>query len=311
MNYNYEQITYPSSDGINTVHADIYTPKHKTARGIVQLAHGMVDHPGRYTHLYEFLTSEGYIFAGNHHLGHGRTARCEEDFGYFAKDGGIDFVLEDLHTMNRYLRDTYPALPLILLGHSMGSFIARLYVLRHPHSMRAVIIHGTGGANRLAPLGRLLARTVALVKGERTRSKLIYSLALGSYNKGFDKSEGQNAWLSRDTEAIKGKSDDPLASFTFTVSGYYDLFTMLERCNSREWFREYPKEMRTLIMSGEADPVGNYGKGTREVYRKLMVAGASDLEIKLYPEARHELFNETNREEIFLDMKKWLDGVAL
>ena len=311
MNYNYEQITYPSSDGINTIHADIYTPKNKSARGIIQLAHGMVDHPGRYLNLIEFLTGEGYIFAGNHHLGHGRSAKCEDDFGYFAKKGGTHYLIEDMHTMNKYLRESYPALPLVVLGHSMGSFIARLYTVRHPHSMRAVIIHGTGGKNPLAPIGRLLARTVALFKGERNRSKLILALAFGSYNKRFDKSEGRNAWLSRDTEAIKGKKNDPLASFYFTVSGYSDLFKMLEDCNSGEWFREYPKDMRTLIISGDGDPVGNYGKGVKWVYRKLMLLGAKDLEIKLYEGARHELFNETNRGEIFLDMKKWLDGVSL
>lgn len=311
MNYNYEKITYPSSDGIHTVHADIYTPKFKTARGIIQLAHGMVDHPGRYLNLIEFLTGEGYIFAGNHHLGHGRTAGCEEEFGYFAKKNGVDYVLRDMHTMNKFLCDTYPALPLILLGHSMGSFLARLYVMRHPHSMRAVIIHGTGGPNRLTPIGKLLARGIALVKGERYRSRLVLALAMGSYNKKFDKSEGKNAWLSRDTAAISGKESDPLASFSFTLSGYCDLFTMLEECNSRAWFEAYPKDMHTLIISGEDDPVGNYGKGTSEVYRRLMLSGASELELLHYPGARHELFNETNRDEIFLDMKKWLDGVVI
>ena len=311
MSYNHEEITYPSSDGIHTIHADIYTPKNKTSRGIIQLAHGMVDHPGRYLSLIEFLTNEGYIFAGNHHLGHGKSAGCPEEFGYFAKKGGVDLVLKDMHTLNRHLRDTYPTLPLILLGHSMGSFLARLYVIEHPHSMRAVIIHGTGGPNPLAPLGKLCAKAVALFKGERHRSKLIYSLALGSYNKRFDKSEGNNAWLSRDTAAVAGKACDPYASFTFTVSGYYDLFTMLERCNSREWFEKYPKDMRTLIVSGEDDPVGNYGKGVRQVYSKLMVMGASDLDLKLYKGARHELFNETNKDEIFEDLKAWLSGVDL
>lgn len=311
MNYNYEKITYPSADGINTIHADIYTPKHKTARGIVQLAHGMVDHPGRYTNLCEFLTGEGYIFAGNHHLGHGRSAHSEDDFGYFAKKDGIEYLLQDMHTMNRYLRDTYPTLPLVVLGHSMGSFITRLYVTRHPHSMRGVIIHGTGGKNVLAPLGIALARAIALVKGEKNRSKLISAVAFGSYNKKFDKSEGSNAWLSRDTVQISGKDSDPLASFSFTVSGYCDLFKMLKDCNAKEWYSEYPKDMRTLIMSGDADPVGNYGRGVLEVYRRLMVVGASDLELKLYKGARHELFNETNRDEVFRDMKVWLDGVTL
>lgn len=311
MNYNFEEITYPSSDGKNTVYAEIYTPKLKTARGIVQLVHGMVDHPGRYASLIEYLTGEGYIFAGNHHLGHGKTAATPEDFGYFAKSGGIDFLLSDIHTFNKYLRSTYPTLPLVLLGHSMGSFIARLYAVRHPHSMRGVIIHGTSGPNRLAPMGKLAARTVALFRNDRVRSKLIQKLAFGSYNGRFDKSEGDTAWLSRDTQAVSGKHDDPLASFTFTASGFADLFEMLHASNKRSWFKNYPKDMRTLIMSGDADPVGNFGKGVNYVYRRLMLEGCTDVSLKLYPECRHELFNELSREEIFADMKAWLEGVGV
>ena len=309
MNYNFEEITYPSSDGKNTVYAEIYTPKLKTAKGIVQLSHGMTDHPGRYMSLIEHLTGEGYIFAGNHHLGHGRTAATEEDFGFFASKGGIDYILSDLHSFNKYLRNTYPALPLVLLGHSMGSFIARLYVCRHPHSMRGVIIHGTGGPNPLAPLGKLVARGVGLFRTERARSRLITSLAFGSYNRRFDKSEGSTAWLSRDTAAVAGKKDDPLASFTFTASAYRDLFDMLESSNKKAWYREYPKDMRTLIMSGDADPVGNYGKGVNYVYRHLMLEGCTDVSLKLYPDCRHELFNEINKDEIFADMTAWLRGV--
>ena len=311
MNYNFEEITYPSSDGKNTVYAEIYTPKLKTAKGIVQLAHGMVDHPGRYMALIEYLTGEGYIFAGNHHLGHGKTAASPEDFGYFAKTGGIDFVLSDLHTFNKYLRNTYPALPLVLLGHSMGSFIARLYATRHPHSMRGVIIHGTSGPNALAFMGKLAARTVGLFRTDRARSGLIQKLAFGSYNGKFDKAEGDTAWLSRNTAAVAGKHSDPLASFTFTVSGFADLFEMLRASNKKSWFKSYPKDMRTLIMSGEDDPVGNYGRGVNYVYRHLMLEGCTDVSMKLYPECRHELFNEYGCEEIFADMKAWLSGVGV
>ena len=311
MNYNYQSYTYPSSDGIHTIHADIYTPKTKTARGIVQLAHGMIDHPGRYVNLIEFLTGEGYIFAGNHHLGHGKSANGGADFGFFADKDGVDYLLRDMHTMNRYLRDTYPTLPLVILGHSMGSFIARLYAVRHPHSMRGVIIHGTGGPNRLVPLGKLVCSIVALFKGKRKRSVLVTALAFGTYNKRFDKSEGMYAWLTRDTDAVKDKKNDPYASFNFTVWGYRDLFSMLGESNSARWFKAYPKDMPTIIISGTADPVGNYGKGVKYVYRHMMLEGTTDLELKEYEGARHELFNETNKEEIFADLKSWLDGVHL
>ena len=126
MNYNYQEISFPSSDGKNTVRGYIYTPKNVTARGVVQLSHGMIDYVGRYEALADYLTSKGYIFAGNDHLGHGATAASPEDLGFFAERDGYKYVIEDLYRMNKLLRDTFPALPLVLMGHSMGSFIARL-----------------------------------------------------------------------------------------------------------------------------------------------------------------------------------------
>lgn len=144
-NYIFSEISFPSADGKSTVHGEIYTPASGKILGVVQLAHGMIDYVGRYTFLAEFLTSKGYVFAGNDHLGHGKTAPGDSDFGYFADEDGVLCVLHDLHTMNKYLRDTYPGVPVVLMGHSMGSFLSRLYVQRHPHSVSAHIIHGTGG----------------------------------------------------------------------------------------------------------------------------------------------------------------------
>jgi len=310
MNYNFSEITFPSRDGIHTIHAEIYTPKNCEAKGIVQLAHGMIDHVGRYKHLAEYLTGEGYIFAGNHHLGHGRTVSDDADFGFFAESDGVSYVIEDLYTMNRYLRDSFPALPLVMLGHSMGSFLARLYVAQHPNSVKGVIIHGTAGENKLAALGIGIAKAIKLFFGPKHRSGLITSIAFGSYNSRFPKSEGENAWLTRDLATVEGRATDKFTNYIFTVSGYIDLFSMIRDCNSKKWYEDYPKELPTLITSGDMDPVGDYGRGPEEVYKNLLVSGASEVSLKMYEGARHELFNETNRTEVFADLVKWLDGVV-
>jgi len=309
MSYEYSEISYPSSDGIHTVHAEIYSPKDREVRGIVEIAHGMVDYVERYKPLAEFLTSEGYILAGNDHLGHGKTVRSSDEFGFFAKKGGVDFVLRDLHAMNRYLRHTYPTLPVILLGHSMGSFIARLYAERYPHSIVGLIIHGTAGPNPILPLGKALTALMELFRGPMHRSKFISNMAFSGYNKRFTKEEGRNAWLTRNNEVVRDKDKDERGGFMFTVSGYRDLFRMLGKCNSKEWFKKFPKSMPTLIMSGDMDPVGNYGKGPSYVYKKLMISGAERLDLKLYEGARHELFNETNSSEVFRDIAAWLEAV--
>ncbi len=310
MNYDFSEITFPSKDGIHTIYAEIYTPKNSPVKGIIQLAHGMIDYVGRYEELAEYLTGAGYIFAGNHHLGHGKSVVKSDDFGFFAENDGVDAVIGDMYTMNRYLRETYPQLPLVVMGHSMGSFITRLYAVAHPHSMSGVIIHGTGGPNPALPAGRALTSILKKVKGPRHRSPFIENLAFGSYNSKFPKSEGKNAWLTRDIERVSGRDDDKFTNFKFTLSGYSDLFYMLGKCNSKEWYENYPKQIPTLIISGDADPVGNYGKGPYYVYKHLLVSGCEKVDIKIYEGARHELFNETNREEVYADLVSWINGAV-
>ena len=281
MNYNFSEIAFPSKDGKNTVYAVIYTPKYSTAKGIVQIVHGMIDYTERYEPLCDFLTGEGYIVAGNHHLGHGKTAATDEDLGYFADTSAIDFLLRDIHTLNKYLRDTFPTLPLVILGHSMGSFLTRLYINKYPHSIKGAIIHGTSGPVGAVGMGKLLARSVMMLKGRRYRSELISKIAFAGYNSHFDESEGKNAWLTRDLSAIAGHDEDKFSSFRFTVSAFYDLFTMLSLCNKKSWFSEYPKSLPTLVMSGDNDPVGAYGKGPMFVYKRLLVSGCQKISLKI------------------------------
>ena len=192
----------------------------------------------------------------------------------------------------------------------MGSFISRLYVTEYPTTISGIIIHGTGGPNPLVGVGRLLAKVIKSFYGPRHRSDLINNMAFGSYNSKFPKEEGNNAWLTRDVSKVAGRDSDEFTSFKFTVSGYIDLFTFLGSCNSKAWFKAYPKAMPTIIMSGDMDPVGDYGKGPRYIYKQLMINGAENVTLKMYEGARHELFNETNSTEVFEDILAWLMGVV-
>ena len=311
MSYSFSEIKFQSADGKNTVNAEIYTPRGKNIRGVVQLSHGMLDYVGRYRNLAEYLTERGYVFAGNDHLGHGKTAASDEDFGYFAERDGVLSVLRDIHTMNKYLRGEFVGVPVILLGHSMGSFLSRLYVERHPHSIAGHIIHGTGGPNPLLPFGKALVRWKKIFHGERYRSKTLADLAFMGYNSHFDKSEGKNAWLTRDGATVSGRDADSMSNFTFTASAFGDLFKMVGDSNSKAWFASYPKTLPTFIMSGGDDPVGDFGRGPHHVYKQLMVSGVSNVRLKIYDGARHELFNEINREEVFADIVAFCEGVAV
>ncbi len=309
MNYNFSEIKFPSSDGKNTIYAEVYTPKVINPVGIVQIVHGMIDYTARYERLADFLTSNGYIVAGHHHLGHGKSVSTSDDFGYFADKDGYKYVVEDVRLMNNYLHSTFPTLPIVLLGHSMGSFVSRLYVAKYPRTVNGFIIHGTGGPNPLVGVGKALAGLIKAFAGPRHKSGLIEGMAFGAYNSKFPKSEGHNAWLTRDIERVKDRDSNEFTSFKFTISAYIDLFNMLGKCNSKKWFKEYPKDMPTLLMSGDMDPVGNYGKGPRHVYKQLMINGAEDTRLRMYEGARHELFNETNYEEVFADILEWIGGI--
>ena len=308
MSYTFREIGFLSSDGKNNIHAELYIPDTEP-RGVIQISHGMIDYVGRYKALAEFLTSFGYVVAGNDHLGHGGSVRCEDDFGFFADRDGYRLVIDDLKKMNVILHGEYPDLPIVMLGHSMGSFLARLYAVKYPDTISGLIIHGTGGKNPLLAPGKLIVKLLRLIKGDRHRSPFVEGLAFGSYNARFDKSEGEWAWLTRDLEQVADRNTDKRTNFKFTLAGYTDLFAALGESNSKEWYANYPKELPTLVMSGSMDPVGNYGRGVEEVYSGLVAAGVTNARLRLYEGARHELFNETNRQECFNDILEWLGAI--
>lgn len=309
MNYIHRDVSFPSSDGKNTIHAELFIPSDSKVKGVVQISHGMMDYIGRYKGMADAFCKAGYALAGNDHLGHGDSVASPDDYGFFAGKNGYNYVIDDVKKMNDLIRREIPDVPVILLGHSMGSFIARLYAVKYKDSIDGLIIHGTAGPNPATGAGLLLVKLLRAIKGERHRSKFICSLADGGYNKGFDPAEGDGAWLTRDPSMVADRKGNPKNDFIFTLAGYEDLFGFLGDCNSSDWFRQFPKDLTTLVISGEMDPVGGFGKGVRYVYDNLEKQGAN-VELKLYEGARHELFNETNREEVFADLIAWIERVT-
>ena len=306
MNYIHRDITFPSSDGKNTIHAELFIPSDNNIKGVVQISHGMMDYIGRYQGMADALCKAGFAIAGNDHLGHGDSVATPDDYGFFASKGGYRYVIDDVKKMNDLIRKEIPDVPVVLLGHSMGSFIARLYALDYRDSIDGLIIHGTAGPNPATGAGKLLVKILRAIKGERHRSKFVCSLADGGYNKGFDPAEGSGAWLTRDPSMVADRVGNPKNDFIFTLAGYEDLFNFLGNCNSSSWFRQFPKDLPTLVISGKEDPVGGFGKGVQYVYDNLAKNGAN-VELKFFEGARHELFNETNRDEVFSYLVAWLE----
>lgn len=297
-----------SSNGRRDVACYVYMPEGEV-RGIVQIAHGMCDYVENYALLAKFLTSKGILVCGNDHLGHGNSAENRDDLGYFGK-GGYATLLKDMHRLNKMMRAKYKKVPYVLLGHSMGSFLARAYAVAYPDSIEGAIFLGTAGTNKLLRAGQMLASSIAKTRGGHYRSKLLYSLSLGAYGAKFP-GEGEFAWLSRDKAAGERFAGDAQRNFTFTANGYYGLFSVMLAVEKPQWAAAYPTYLPTLIAAGDKDPVGDNGKGPTEVCRRLRDAAVHNVTLKLYPGARHELHNEINKEEFFEDVLQWIETNCL
>ena len=306
----FEESTYPSADGHSTVHAYVWVPEGIEPRAIVQLSHGMCEYAERYDAWARRFAEAGIVFCGNDHLGHGRTAKVADDLGFTAPRGGADHLVEDLHTMTVLMKKRFEGVPLFLYGHSMGSFAARAYLTRYGEELTGALISGTAGAEQPTGIALKLTHAVARTKGNRHRSKFITSLAFGAYNKRFATENDPNAWLTRDTAVRAQYAKDPFCCYTFTTVGYDTLFSLLNAVSKKNWAANVPKNLPIFLFSGDMDPVGNYGKGVTAIYKRLQAAGCNAT-LKLYPDGRHEMHHELNRDEVFADIMDFLAKIPI
>lgn len=298
--------SYPSCDGIHTCHAREWIPEG-SPRGVVQVVHGVAEHVGRYDPVARFLAAHGYVVCGEDHLGHGLTAR--EKFGYFGPKNGWDLVVQDIHHLRELEGEKYSGLPYIILGHSMGSFLTRTYLIRWPGTVDAAVLSGTGQESAAAvAAGKAMSETLCRMKGPDYVSKLVYHLSLGAYNRAFKPNRTPSDWLSRDETMVDASLADPLCGFQPTVAMFRDMMGGLQFAAGKSNLSKMSKEPPVYFLSGDQDPVGSMGKGVRKVERMFRSAGCKDVTVKLYPGGRHEMFNEVNRQEVFNDLLAWIES---
>jgi alpha-beta hydrolase superfamily lysophospholipase len=298
--------TVTASDG-TALHTHRWLPEGPP-KAVVQIAHGMAEHSARYARLAEALTAAGYAVYAHDHRGHGGTA-SKADHGYFADHDGWDTVVADLRAVTGFAQEENPGLPVFLLGHSMGSFLSRAYVIEDSRELAGLVLSGTSGdPGLLRKVGVVIAGTEARLRGRRHVSPLLDKLTFGQYNAAFKPNRTDFDWLSRDEAEVDLYVADEQCGNTFTSGFFADLAGGVGVINDRRQVARVRRDLPILLVAGDADPVGDGGKGVRAVAEQYESVGVADVTCTLYPGARHEIFNETNRDEVTADVIAWLDA---
>lgn len=274
-------------------------------RAVILLAHGMAEHSGRYARLASALCAAGYGVYAPDQRGHGKTGE-QGVLGHFADRDGWSKVVGDLASLNQYIGQQHPGTPIVLLGHSMGSYIAQAYLLHHSASLYGAILSGSNFQPVALYRGAsLIARLERWRQGAQGRSALIEWLSFGSFNKAFKPTRSAFDWLSRDADEVDKYVHDPLCGFRCTNQLWIDLLGGLQQISKTDNLAQIDPGLPLLVMGGECDPVSN-GTRLKDLAGALREAGSQCLQLNIYPQARHELFNENNRDQVTADVLAWL-----
>jgi alpha-beta hydrolase superfamily lysophospholipase len=305
MSTNKETGTFVSSEKNTNV---VYTRWYEDGaapKALLVIAHGMSEYIDRYDDFARFMAAGGYAVYGNDHLGHGKSAVKSEDRGYFAASGGRLCVMEDMRTLCGIAKKDFPGIKVILMGHSMGSFIARLFCMNYSAEIDGAIFMGTSGKNPLGGFALFLANVIAKLKGEKYVSLFYTKLLNGTNNQSYKNAKTDFDWLNSDEGEVQKYLADQRCGFPFTMSGYRELAKMLIEINEPGWAANIRDDLPVLVISGEGDPVGAFGKGVHETCRGLKDAGVRDVAVKLWPGMRHEILKEPGKQQVYEELLAW------
>ncbi len=301
------ELSLLSSDGKTQLALYRYTPSNVPVRAAVQIVHGMTEYFYRYTEVVDVLCEQGYEVWGDDHLGHGNTVKDPKDFGYFADKDGDARLSEDEHLITGAIRAAHPDLPIFIMGHSMGSFIARDVTAKWGNEYAGAVYVGTAGPGNPTGAGIFVADLIGLFRGKHHRSKLIKQIGFNGYLKTYEKGCSPAAWITTCEDRLAAYEGDPYCDYIFTVRAYRDMFKLLGRVSAKDWAGKIPQDLPVLLLAGDDDPVGQWGKGVEIVRDRLKNAGVKDVTCNLYEKDRHEVLNEKDCDVVRADLVKWLN----
>ena len=278
-------------------------------KGIVQIVHGMTEYALRYDYFAKKLCENGYIVYAHDQRGHGETSPKDEEKGYIADDEGFDILVENVKELTDVAKKENSNLPIILFGHSMGSFVSQRYIELYGNGIDGVILSGTNGKpDRITKLGILISKIEIMLKGRKAKSKLMDKLSFGDFNSNFKPTRTDYDWLCSVNEEVDKYIESPVCGFICSTSFYYDLIRGLWKINKKENLNNIPKNLPIYIFAGDKDPVGKFGKGIVKLYDTYKSIGIYNLNYKLYSNGRHEMLNENNKDEVIKDLLDWINN---
>ncbi len=282
-----------------------WLPEERPPKAVVLIVHGIGEHSERYNHFANFLTANGFGVVAYDHRGHGKTD--PDDLGYVSDENGFDLLVKDLKHVFEYVQKAFPDVPLIFFAHSMGSFITQRFLQLFDYHPAGIIYSGSSGKPpALLYAGIPLTAFIKKMYGPTHRGKFIHNLVFGEYNKKFKPNRTEVDWLSRDESMVDLHVDDPKCGFISSISLYHQLFSGLKKLHSEKPFANHSPDIPVLLIAGDNDPVSNMGKGIHQLEKLLISSGIKNVTKKLYPGGRHEMINETNRDEVMNDILDWI-----
>ncbi len=305
---NMTEFTFLSTDGKTQLHGMRWEPEGGSVRAVLQICHGVAEHIARYDAFARYLNGLGIAVVGHDHLGHGLSLPEGGTPVYFGEGNTWNTVVDDIYVLHQRIRLWYPDVPLCIMGHSMGSFLTRTYLIRYPGTVKAAIIMGTGWQPKAVIAGGMaVAKAVGAVVGENGTSDLVTNLAFGAYNKLFAPNRTSCDWLSADEGNVDAYMADPLCGADATVGLFRQMLSGIRFNQKLSNLRQMDPRIPVLFVAGEKDPVGDCGNGVRRTYQEFRRAGVQDCTLKLYPGLRHEILNEkAQQQQIFEDIGQWL-----
>ncbi len=285
-----------------------WTPTTTNIKGVVQIAHGIGEHAGRYDHFAEMLQEEGFVVFANDHRAHGHSVKSRNLLGVYDGDDYFNDAVKDMRKLTKIIKKQYPSKKIILFGHSMGSLLSRQYVTKYGKDLHALILSGTASFMRgLGSIGLMGTKIIRTFSGRKKSNAVLKNLFFSEFNKKFKPNRTQVDWISRDRHQVDIFESDPLRIENFSLSVIEDVIKGSKKINNYETFKNTPNDVPVYLFSGDQDPVGEMGKGVIKVAKKFKKAG-NDVTLKLYKGGRHEMLNEINKEEVEQDLLNWLDS---